>query len=79
MNKYDVVIIGGGISGLMAAYGLVNRNNGFKIAIIDKGKMIAHDNTLGTIEENVEDYLTEEKKWDLERELSDLISKVKSG
>lgn len=40
MNKYDVIIIGGGISGLMTAYGLITRDNNLKIAIIDKGKMI---------------------------------------
>lgn len=40
MNKYDVVIVGAGIGGLMAAYGLKVRNSSLKIAIIDRGKMI---------------------------------------
>lgn len=39
-NKYDVVIVGAGIGGLMAAYGLKMRNNDLKIAIIDKGKLL---------------------------------------
>lgn len=40
MEKYDVVIVGAGIGGLMAAYGLKVRNSSLKIAIIDRGKMI---------------------------------------
>lgn len=51
MSKYDVVIVGGGIGGLMAAYGLKSRKKDFNIAIVDRGKMIdnrkclASDNT----------------------------------
>lgn len=40
MDRYDVVIVGAGIGGLMAAYGLKARNSGLKIAIVDKGRMI---------------------------------------
>lgn len=40
MSKYDVVIVGAGIGGLMAAYGLKVRDNDLKIAVIDRGKMI---------------------------------------
>ena len=37
MKKYDVIIIGGGIGGLMCAYRLVTGKPGLKIAIIEKG------------------------------------------
>lgn len=40
MQNYDVVIIGGGISGLMTAYQLRNNDNNIKIAIVDKGKKL---------------------------------------
>ena len=36
--KYDVVIIGGGIGGLMTAYNLRKQNDRISIAIIEKGK-----------------------------------------
>lgn len=38
MNKYDVIIIGGGASGMMAAAGLVQR--GRKVAIMDMGSTL---------------------------------------
>ncbi len=37
MTKYDVAIIGGGICGLMTAYGLLEKNKNLKIIIFDKG------------------------------------------
>ena len=37
-NNYDVMIIGGGIGGLFAAYNLRKNNPSMKIAILDKGK-----------------------------------------
>lgn len=40
MKQYDVVIIGGGISGLMAAYNLRRLNHELEIAIIEKGKSL---------------------------------------
>ena len=38
--KYDVVIIGGGIGGLMTAYNLRKQNKNISIAIFEKGKML---------------------------------------
>lgn len=44
MNKYDVVIIGGGIGGLCSAYKLIKNNylRSIKIAILDKGHSLHH-------------------------------------
>ena len=39
-SKYDVAIIGGGISGLMAAYRLKEKNPGINIILIEKGHEI---------------------------------------
>ena len=39
-NKYDVVIIGGGIGGLMTAYSLLENKPKSKVLIIDKGEML---------------------------------------
>ncbi len=41
MEKYDVVIIGGGISGLMMAYRLTQKDNGISVCLLEKGKMLA--------------------------------------
>ena len=38
--QYDVIIIGGGIGGLMAAYGLRKQNESLRIAIAEKGRMV---------------------------------------
>lgn len=39
-KQYDIVIIGGGIGGIMAAYRLTNENPSISVAIIEKGKDI---------------------------------------
>lgn len=41
-NKYDVVIIGGGIGGLCSAYQLIRKSPELKIAILDKGHSLYH-------------------------------------
>ena len=38
--QYDVLIIGGGIGGLMAAYGLRQHDETLRIAIAEKGRMV---------------------------------------
>lgn len=40
MKNYDVVIIGGGISGIMSAYRLTEKNPALKIALLEKGHTI---------------------------------------
>ncbi|MEG1393760.1 MAG: NAD(P)-binding protein [Christensenellaceae bacterium] len=40
VNKYDVAIIGGGISGIMCAYRLTECNPSLRIALIEKGHAI---------------------------------------
>ncbi|MBQ1678555.1 MAG: FAD-dependent oxidoreductase [Oscillospiraceae bacterium] len=39
-RKYDVIIIGGGIGGLMAAYGLRKKDPALSIAIAEKGRTV---------------------------------------
>ena len=39
-NKYDVVIIGGGIGGIMTAYRLVENDPSLQVAIFEKGNAI---------------------------------------
>lgn len=43
--KYDFIIIGGGIVGLATAYQLLQKNNGLKIAILEKEKQVAAHQT----------------------------------
>ena len=38
--QYDVLIVGGGIGGLMAAYGLRRQNPRLRLAIAEKGRMV---------------------------------------
>lgn len=40
MKKYDIIIIGGGISGIMAAYRLTEKSPGLKVAILEKGNSL---------------------------------------
>ena len=39
-NKYDVIIIGAGPSGIFCAYTLIQENPGLKILMIEKGRAI---------------------------------------
>jgi L-2-hydroxyglutarate oxidase len=43
--KYDFIIIGGGIVGLATAYQLLLKNNGLKIAILEKENQVAAHQT----------------------------------
>lgn len=44
-SKYDFIIIGGGIVGLATAYQLLQKNNGLKIAILEKENQVAAHQT----------------------------------
>lgn len=41
MRQYDVVIIGGGISGLMMAYRLIEKDKSITVCLIEKGKKLS--------------------------------------
>ena len=45
------------------------------IYVIDKGKIVDHDNTLSAVTGNVEDYLTEDMKKKLTKKLTNLVAK----
>ncbi len=40
MKEYDIIIIGGGISGIMAAYRFTDNGNNKKVAILEKGNAL---------------------------------------
>ncbi|MBQ1846425.1 MAG: FAD-dependent oxidoreductase [Clostridia bacterium] len=40
MNKYDIIIIGGGIGGLMSAYSLITNDPGLRICMLERGNAI---------------------------------------
>ena len=40
MDKYDIIIIGGGIGGLLASYRLKKANPKLKVAILEKGALL---------------------------------------
>lgn len=44
MKNYDVAIIGAGISGIMVAYRLIQKNKNLDIALIDKGSSLSSRN-----------------------------------
>ena len=41
MKHYDIIIIGAGISGIMLAYRLLEKNKNLDIILIDKGSYIS--------------------------------------
>ncbi len=45
------------------------------IYVLEKGKIIAHDNSLSVVSGNVDDYLTEEKRKLLKKDLTKLVAK----
>ena len=40
MNKYDIIIVGGGIGGLMSAYSLITNDPELKICMLERGNAI---------------------------------------
>ena len=42
MERYDIVIIGGGIGGLMSAYSLITNDPSLKICMLERGNAIRH-------------------------------------
>ncbi|MDP6792550.1 MAG: FAD-dependent oxidoreductase, partial [Anaerolineales bacterium] len=44
-NKYDVIIIGGGVMGCAIAYYLLQNDNGLNVAVIEKDPTYAHAST----------------------------------
>lgn len=53
LKKYDVAIIGGGMGGLMTAYGLLQKKNDIKIVILEKGHRLL-DRQCPVVEKAVE-------------------------
>ena len=45
------------------------------IYVMDKGKVVAHDNSLSVVSGNVDEYLTEQKRKDLKKDLTKLVAK----
>lgn len=42
MERYDIVIVGGGIGGLMSAYSLITNDPSLKICMLERGNAIRH-------------------------------------
>lgn len=44
-----------------------------EIYVLESGKIVSHNHTLGKVEGNIQEYLTKAKKRDLEKELVELV------